>query len=254
MKPARKPSARESHGAAVAAALSSSLKMSKAGLPNADAALTATHDRILDAAERLFAEHGVAGTSVRAITEQAQVNVAAVNYHFGTKENLVRAVIARRASGLEAARSEALDALEQRTAREGRAPTANELVEAMIAPIFAQALSKDSGWPHFVRFVSRLVWEPGAENFAPPESSMRLFERFDAALRRALPALGSDDGRRLWRLAFMRGATQHTLLMITALRTGAVPKGMPMAEAAAATDLDTIKRELIAFIAGGLAS
>lgn len=228
--------------------------MSKAGLTHADAALTATHDRILDAAERLLAEHGVAGTSVRAITEQAQVNVAAVNYHFGTKENLVRAVIARRASGLEAARSEALDALEARTAREARAPTANELVEAMIAPIFAQALSKDSGWPHFIRFVSRLVWEPGAENFAPAESSMRLFERFDAALRRALPALGSDDGRRLWRLAFMRGATQHTLLMITALRTGAVPKGMPMAEAAAATDLETIKRELIAFVAGGLAN
>lgn len=228
--------------------------MSKAGLTHADAALTATHDRILDAAERLFAEHGVAGTSVRAITEQAQVNVAAVNYHFGTKENLVRAVIARRASGLEAARSEALDALEARTTREARTPTANELVEAMIAPIFAQALSKDSGWPHFIRFVSRLVWEPGAENFAPPESSMRLFERFDTALRRALPALGSDDGRRLWRLAFMRGATQHTLLMITALRTGAVPKGMPMAEAAAATDLETIKRELVAFIAGGLAS
>jgi AcrR family transcriptional regulator len=228
--------------------------MTKADLTHADAALTAPHDRILDAAERLFAEHGVAGTSVRAITEQAQVNVAAVNYHFGTKENLVRAVIARRASGLEAARSDALDALEARAAREARAPTASELVEAMVAPIFAQALSKDSGWPHFIRFVSRLVWEPGAENFAPPESSMRLFERFDAALRRALPALGSDDGRRLWRLAFMRGATQHTLLLITALRTGAVPKGMPMAEAAAAADLETIKRELIAFIAGGLAN
>jgi AcrR family transcriptional regulator len=228
--------------------------MSKAELHPTDASLTATHDRILDAAERLFAEHGVAGTSVRAITEQAQVNVAAVNYHFGTKENLIRAVIARRASGLEAARSEALDALEARTSTEGRVPSVGELVEAMIAPIFAQALSKDSGWPHFIRFVSRLVWEPGAENFAPPESSMRLFERFDTALCRVLPALGTDGGRRLWRLAFMRGATQHTLLMITALRTGAVPKGMPMAEAAAATDLETIKRDLIKFIAAGLAS
>ena len=60
--------------------------MTKAELHHVDTAHSAaTHDRILDAAERLFAEHGVAGTSVRAITDQAQVNVAAVNYHFGSK-------------------------------------------------------------------------------------------------------------------------------------------------------------------------
>lgn len=229
--------------------------MAKVELPSADPAhASATHDRILDAAERLFAEHGVAGTSVRTITDHAQVNVAAVNYHFGTKENLVRAVIARRLSGLEAARTAALDEIESRAAREGRAPTARELVESLIAPVFAQALSDEAGWPHFIRFVSRLAWEPGVEELAPPESSVRLFERFDAALRRAVPALGADDGKRLWRLAFMRGATQHTLLMITALRTGRVPKGMPLAEAAAATDLDTIKRELTAFVAAGLSA
>jgi AcrR family transcriptional regulator len=230
-------------------------EMAKVDLPTLDTAqAAATHDRILDAAERLFAEHGVAGTSVRAITEQAQVNVAAVNYHFGTKENLVRAVIARRLSGLEAARAAALDGVERRADREGRAPTVRELVEALIAPVFAQALSEDAGWPHFIRFVSRLAWEPGVEELAPPESSMRLFERFDAALRRAAPALGADDGKRLWRLAFMRGAMQHTLLMITALRAGRAPKGMPLAEAAAATDLDTIRQELTAFVAAGLST
>src|SRR5262245_38883527 len=106
------------------------LQMTKVELPLADPALTAaTRERIVAAAERLFAEHGVAGTSVRAITEQAQVNVAAVNYHFGTKENLVRAVIARRLSGLEAARAEALDVVEARAASENRAPTVTELVE-----------------------------------------------------------------------------------------------------------------------------
>lgn len=229
--------------------------MTKVELNTVDTAHSpATHDRILDAAERLFAEHGVAGTSVRAITDQAQVNVAAVNYHFGSKENLVRSVIARRLSGLEAARAEALDVVEAAAAREGRAPAVHELVESLIGPVFAQALSEDQGWPNFVRFVSRLAWEPGVEDLAPPESSLRLFERFDAALRRAVPALGADDAKRLWRLAFMRGATQHTLLMITAIRSGRVPKGMPLAEAAAAADLDTIKRELIAFVAAGLSA
>lgn len=230
-------------------------EMAKVDLPPNDVAQSAaTHDRILDAAERLFAEHGVAGTSVRTITDQAQVNVAAVNYHFGSKENLVRAVIARRLAGLEAGRTAALDVVEARAAREGRAPTAHELADSLIAPVFAQALSEEAGWSHFIRFLSRMAWEPGVEDLAPPESSVRLFERFDAALRRAVPALGVDDGKRLWRMAFMRGATQHTLLMITAVRAGHVPKGMPLAEAAAAMDVESIKRELIAFVAGGLSA
>ena len=229
--------------------------MSKVELHPADAAQTAaTQDRILDAAERLLAEHGVAGTSVRAITDMAQVNVAAVNYHFGTKENLVKAVVARRFSVLEAARTAALDEIEARAEREGRAPTARELVEALIAPVFAQALSTDAGWSNFIRFTSRLAWEPGAEQFAPPEGALRQLERFDAALCRAVPALSSDPGKRLWRIAFMRGATQHALMMITALRSGHVPKNFPLAEAAAKTDLDTIKQELLAFAAAGLSA
>jgi AcrR family transcriptional regulator len=230
-------------------------EMAKADVPTNDIAQSAaTHARILDAAERLFAELGVAGTSVRTITDQAQVNVAAVNYHFGSKENLIRAVIARRLAGLEAARAAALDEVEANAAREGRAPTALELVESLIAPVFVQALSEEAGWPHFIRFVSRMAWEPGVEDLAPPESSIRLFERFDAALRRAVPSLGLDDGKRLWRMAFMRGAMQHTLLMITAARAGNLPKGMPYADAAANRDVDEIKRDLIAFVAAGLSA
>ncbi|MCE9524405.1 MAG: TetR family transcriptional regulator [Alphaproteobacteria bacterium] len=229
--------------------------MTKVDLPFADPAhIAATNDRILDAAELLFAEHGVAGTSVRMITEHAQVNVAGVNYHFGTKENLVRAVIARRLSGLEAARAAALDAVEAHAAAEQRAPTVVELVESLIGPVFAQVLSDDAGWPHFIRFLSRLAWEPGAENLAPPESSMRLFERFDTALQQASPELSADPGKRLWRLAFMRGALQHALLMITAQRTGRIPKDMPFAAEAASIDVETIKRQLIAFIAAGLSA
>jgi AcrR family transcriptional regulator len=232
-----------------------SRRMTKVELPLADQANTAdTHARIIDAAERLFAEHGVAGTSVRAITEQAQVNVAAVNYHFGTKENLVRAVIARRLSVLEAARTAALDEVEAKAARENRAPTVVELVESLINPVFANALAEDSGWSHFIRFLSRLAWEPGVEELAPPESSLRLFERFDNALQRAVPVLAKSDGKRMWRLAFMRGATQHALLMITAQRAGRVPKDMPYVKAAAELDVETIKRELIAFIAAGLSA
>src|SRR5215813_9937968 len=70
---------------------------------------TATQLRILDVAEQLFAEHGVAETTIRMITDAAHVNVAAVNYHFGGKDKLVRAVIERRMSSLEAARGARLE-------------------------------------------------------------------------------------------------------------------------------------------------
>ena len=62
--------------------------------------MTTTHfntkERILGAAEELFAQHGFAGTSLRQVTSRADVNIAAVNYHFGSKENLVNEVFRRR--------------------------------------------------------------------------------------------------------------------------------------------------------------
>ncbi len=212
---------------------------------------TATQARILDVAEQLFAEHGIAETTIRMITDAARVNVAAVNYHFGGKEKLVRAVIGRRMSSLEAAREARLDTVEAVAAREQRVPHIIEIVEAMVAPLFEQALEADSGWQHFIRLVSRLPWEPGVEEFAPPPEALKLFKRFDEALSRAAPHLAHNDAARLWRFGFMRGATQHTLLMLTALKMGRVPKDAPVVQTMT-RDVETVKRELIAFVAAGL--
>ena len=63
-----------------------------------------TKERILGAAEELFAQHGFAGTSLRQVTSRADVNIAAVNYHFGSKENLVNEVFRRRMDDMTAAR------------------------------------------------------------------------------------------------------------------------------------------------------
>ena len=229
--------------------------MSKAELRvSSEAAPEVTKERILDITERLLAEHGVTGTSIRLITDAANVNVAAVNYHFGTKRDLVQAVINRRIAGLEAGRAAALDALDERAARENRNPTVQELAEALIAPVMKQALADDSGWPYFVRFISRLAWEPGAEEFVPPESSIRMFERIDRTLQKAVPHLTADPGRRLWRMVFMRGATQHALLIVTATRAGKLPKETPIAGPLATADIETVRRELVAFVAGGLSA
>lgn len=211
-----------------------------------------TINRILDAAEELFADGGIAGTSVRDITQMAKVNVAAVNYHFESKENLVRRVLDRRAAALEHERTIALNLVEARAASEGREPTVLELVDAMIGPIVNLALSGDRDWKHFIRFISRLSWEPGFEDMKPPESQLRIFERFDKLLQRALPAL--DDRTRLWRIAFMRSATQQTLMMITTLKAGAFQNTIPVAQILADTPVETVRRQLAAFVAAGIAA
>ena len=77
---------------------------------------SATQARILDAAEALFMEHGFEATSLRLITAAAGVNLAAVNYHFGSKEELFQAVLTRRLDPMNQARVALLDRFERETA------------------------------------------------------------------------------------------------------------------------------------------
>lgn len=85
-----------------------------------------TATRILDAAERLFAANGYGATSIRSITREAEVNVAAVHYHFGSKEKVLRGVLDRIAGPINQRRRELLDALDD--------PAVSDLVEAFIRP------------------------------------------------------------------------------------------------------------------------
>src|ERR1700748_619927 len=87
-----------------------------------------TKTRILDAAEKLFGENGFDGTSLRDITAEADVNLAAVNYHFQSKDSLIDAVIARRIEPVNRRRIELLDAA-------GPNPTVEQVLEAFIAPV-----------------------------------------------------------------------------------------------------------------------
>ena len=87
-----------------------------------------TRERILDAAEDLFAEQGFA-TSLRSITASAEVNLAAVNYHFGSKEALIQEVFARRLGPLNAERLRLLDTIEA-----GSDIRLERIVEAFVGP------------------------------------------------------------------------------------------------------------------------
>src|SRR5436189_6346555 len=81
-----------------------------------------TRTRILDAAEELFMLHGFEGTSMRQLTAKAGVNLAAVNYHFGSKDALIEAVFRRRLDPMNAARIAALEKLELEAAGRTLAP------------------------------------------------------------------------------------------------------------------------------------
>src|SRR5437763_16807197 len=92
-----------------------------------------TRESLMDAAESLFAERGIPAASLRAITERATANLAAVHYHFGSKQGLVRAVFDRRLAPLNRERLTLLDRYEA----EGGG--VEEVVRAFVAPIFTMA-------------------------------------------------------------------------------------------------------------------
>ena len=118
-----------------------------------------TKDRILDAAERLFADHGFAATSLRQITAEAEVNLAAVNYHFKSKEALLSAVIERRLGPINKRRLELLDELEARSI-DGRL-NLKDAVMAFMRPAFEAKASKCDEIRYFPRLMARVMAEPG---------------------------------------------------------------------------------------------
>jgi AcrR family transcriptional regulator len=170
-----------------------------------------TKDRVLDAAERLFARDGIEATSLRAITTEADVNLAAVNYHFQSKDALVRAVIARRVVPVNQRRLELLDACEQAA---GAGPLPIEAVlDAFIRPVLEIYASRAR---EFTPLMGRMYTEPEFAERIYKEHLEPLATRFIAAYQRALPGLPRVE--LLWRLHFSMGAVGHTMAASHVLR------------------------------------
>jgi len=151
-----------------------------------------TRTQLLDAAERLLAERGYRGTSVRAITDLAGVNLAAVGYHFGSKAQLLAAVVRRVIEPITAAQSTGLDRLLARTPD----PTVAELVEAFAGPLFDELPPGDEGRARTSRLIMTIISDPAEEMRAwtgPAEGAIR--DRYLAAFGGALPSLSAEE---LW--------------------------------------------------------
>ncbi|AJE43628.1 TetR/AcrR family transcriptional regulator [Streptomyces nodosus] len=153
-------------------------------------ALPDTRTKILDAAEHLFAEHGYRGTSVRAITDRAGANVAAVGYHFGSKAELLAAVARRVVEPMTAAQGAGLDELLARTPE----PSVAELVDAFVGPLFDKMPAGDESGARTSRLIVTILSDPAEEARSwtgPDEDTVR--ERYLAAFARALPGLAPEE-------------------------------------------------------------
>jgi len=206
-----------------------------------------TKERILDAAERLFAREGFHNTSLRAITGEADVNLAAVNYHFGSKEALLEAVFSRRLQPLNLTRQENLQRVREAAHRTGRRPAVDETLRAFIEPTLR---FRESG--------------PGAENFvtlvghalAAPDETVRniflgqmrpLFLLLFETLCLALP--GIDRSLLFWRLNFALGGMSHALCWAGRLRRQPqmLPEGVTLAH-----DAPVLCDMLVSFLSAGM--
>jgi AcrR family transcriptional regulator len=219
--------------------------MKEATLSPTDAPLVpATRERILDAAERQFADYGYEGASMRQITAEAGVNLAAANYHFGDKESLYAAVFERRIRVINAERVRRLGELEHA----GTNPTVTAVVRVILDPMRDLWLGAPDGQPHpFLRCMARTLLDPQpfmrtmvAAEFAP------LFARLFPAVQRALPGLAMPVV--IARMQAMMGATLFTGARMARLGpAGPAPASEPL-------DPGFALEELIAFCVAGLSA
>ncbi len=164
-----------------------------------------TKEMILDAAEVLFGENGVDGVSLRALTRATGVNLASVHYHFGSKDEVARAVFRRRIRTINTERIALLDEVEGTGS-----PCIEDIVAAIFGPVLRLEQGPDRG-PRFMRLCARFYTEPGQylESTFKEEFS-EVTARFHAALARALPHLSAPELRR--RMHFAIGVMVHTML------------------------------------------
>jgi AcrR family transcriptional regulator len=200
-----------------------------------------TRTRILDAAEELFMLHGFEGTSMRQLTAKAGVNLAAVNYHFGSKDAIIEAVFRRRLDPMNAARIAALDELEAA----GRPPAPDTIIRAFVGEGLRMIEDVKTGGRNFIRLLGRTYTEPAkpirvliGQLYAPAMA------RYKAAFERALPQMPRDE--LVWRMHFMFGTLAYTLAATDSVQliAGCKPEDR--------YDAQLLEERLTAFLAAGL--
>lgn len=213
----------------------------------------ATRRRMLEAAERLFLEHGFDGTSLRMLTAAAGVNLAAVNYHFGGKDELFRAMLSARLDPLNRERIALLAECERDAS--GQPLACETLLNALFIPTLrlARQAKQDGVRADFLRLLGRAYVDPSpvlrrflSERYAP------MVARFKDAFARALPRFPKRELS--WRLHFVMGALAYTLAGTDAWKLIAAlsPDRNPDRSADEGENDAMLLRRLAPFLAAGL--
>jgi len=200
-----------------------------------------TVDRILDTAEVLFAQKGFAETSLRAITSKAGVNLAAVNYHFGSKEALIQAVFERFLTPFSLALDAKLDEME--------ASGIPDTPENVLGIVFRLALGTHPEDPQRATIFFRL----SGQAYSQPQSHLReylhqhysaVFARLQRHLQQAVPDVPPME--LFWRVQFSLGAVIFTLSGMQSLQS--ISKADFNMDASTAD----ITKRLLPFLVGGI--
>ena len=194
-----------------------------------------TADRILDAAEALFAEFGFDGVSLRTITREAGVELALANYHFGPKIELFRSVVSRRASVINEERMAMLNALEDNAELE-------EIINAFSLPFLERSASGDAGWKNYARLIAQTANSPRWSQEIMSTEFDPVSETFIKKVRRCFPRTKIENI--YWGFHFLLGA-----MTITFAETGRIDvlsNGRCRAD-----DLEIIHSRMVPFLAAG---
>jgi len=213
----------------------------KAGLNKRAQAAEATRRRLLLAAERVFAENGYENAAARDICARAKANLAMINYHFGSKLGLYRAVFLRRGEVLNKHRIEELDRVMQ--AARGR-PDLTGVVRALVGPNIRLRNDAAMGGIHFARMIAHEIIDPNGKR---REIIGLIFDkvasRFIEALSLALPQASHADLH--WAYHFTIGTLVQT--MANNGRIEKISKG-----ACRVSNVEVVLDHLVPFVAQGI--
>jgi len=196
-----------------------------------------TREKIINAAEVLFGNLSFDTVSLRDITNAAGVTLALASYHFGTKENLFSAIIARRAEILNRTRCERLSALDG-----SGALTVEALLDAFMRPLFDQMQSNDDGWQAYLLLLAKLGSNDRWMSYIQ-ENFDATANLFIARLRQLLPEVTEEN--------LLRG---FSFILVLMLQTVSKNRRLDALSAGrySSSDLDTSYRLLLKFSLAGL--
>jgi len=199
---------------------------------------TDTKEQILNVAERLFAEQGFAGTSLRSVIRSAGVNLAAVHYHFGSKEELFRAVLSRIAKPVVAAQLERLAHCQNHN----EPPSIEAILEAFLTPALQIVLSGRKDGMNRAQFMGRCRTEPAPIQAIAKQEFQSCEQLFLDALQRSLPNQSRTELS--WKLD----------LVVAALIRVAIEAGKPNAliQGNSPEDINLTVSRLVHFLASGM--